>query len=264
MTIAPGIDPTLVTVETHDRIALLRMNAPQRRNALCADMRHALREAVRRADGASTVEVIVLAGDARAFCAGGDLDSMSGMEPEQARARIRDAHALPRSIHGSVKPIVAAVEGVCAGAGLALAALCDLVVSGERARFYTAFEKVGLMPDLGASWSVSARIGVQAARRLFLLGGAMDASEALRSGLCDFLVPAGAAEAEAIALAGRLARSAPGTRAAVREIFRAPPASLEDALRFEATHQPALYLSADLHEGIAAFREKRDPVWRGE
>ena len=262
MTLDAPPETQMLRIDAVDRIALIRMTQPSSRNALSAAMREALQEAVLYVNDSPGLDGMVLAGTARAFCAGGDLSSMGRMTPEQAEARIRAAHSLPRCIHTSGKPVVAAVEGACAGAGLALAAVCDLVVAGRAAQFFTAFEKVGLMPDLGASWSVTARIGPQAARRLFLLGGALSAEEAQKAGLSDFLVEAGSAEAEALQLAARLARTAPGTRRAVREIFREPPASLEDALRFEAAHQPALARSADLHEGIAAFREKRDPIWR--
>ncbi|PZX15101.1 enoyl-CoA hydratase/carnithine racemase [Palleronia aestuarii] len=251
-----------VRVERFCRIAVLRMTRPETRNSLDAAMREALLQAIGALNDDPAIDAMVLAGSGRAFCAGGDLNTMMRMTPEQAEGRIRAAHALPRCIHNSAKPIVAAVEGACAGAGLGLAAVCDLLVAGTAARFVTAFEKVGLMPDVGAAWSVTARIGPQAARRLFLLGGTLDASKAHEMGLVDTLAPEGRAEAEAVDLAERLARTAPGTRRCVREIFREPPASLEDALRFEAAHQPTLYLSADLHEGIAAFREKRDPVWR--
>jgi len=255
-------DAIFVRIDVVDRIALICMTQPSNRNALSTAMREALQDAIRTVNDSDDFDGMVLTGDALAFCAGGDLSTMGRMTPAQAEARILAAHALPRCIHDSPKPVVAAVEGICAGAGLALAAVCDLVVAGTAAQFMTSYEKVGLMPDLGATWSVTARIGSHAARRLFLLGGTLSAQEAQDAGFSDFLVAAGGAETMATDLATRLARTAPGTRHAVRKVFRAPPATLEDALRFEAVHQPALYLSADLHEGIAAFREKRDPVWR--
>jgi enoyl-CoA hydratase/carnithine racemase len=252
-----------VRVEHHDGVAVVRMAEPQRRNALTARMRLALEEAITAAERDTGVVGLVLAGDACAFCAGGDVSTMLQMTRPEAEERIRAAHRLARLVHECAKPIVAAVDGVCAGAGLSLAALCDLIVAGGDAQFRTAFERVGLMPDLGAAWSIPARIGVQAARRLFLLGGTLTAAEAADLGLCDVLTAPGGAEAEAIALARRLGLSAPGTRRAVRHIFRDVPASFEDALRLEALIQPTLYLSADLAEGIGALRERRDPVWTG-
>ncbi|MEI4472311.1 enoyl-CoA hydratase/isomerase family protein [Frigidibacter sp. MR17.24] len=257
------IKPTLVHAETRGGLRVIRLSDPERRNALSAEMRAAIEAALAAANADPAIAGIVLAAEGRAFCAGGDLGTMEGMTAAEAEARIRDAHRLPRAIHASPKPVVAAVEGICAGAGLALASICDLMVIGAGARFVTAFEKVGLMPDLGACWSVAQRIGPQAARRLFLLGGDLDAHDAAALGLCDLLVAEGAAETEAEALALRLARSAPGTRSAVRALFAALPARLDDVLAAEAATQPRLYLSEDLREGIAAFRARRDPVWTG-
>lgn len=255
------IDSRLVTLDQVADVALIQMAQPAMRNALTLPMRQALEEALDAANANPGIAAIVLAGGDKVFCAGGDLSTMEGMTPEQAQQRIRLAHSLPRRIHASPKPVVAAVEGICAGAGLSLAAICDLVVSGTEARFVTAFERVGLMPDLGALWSVPARIGQQAARRLFLLGASLNAAEAQELGLSDFLVPRGTALDEAMTLAQRLAQVAPGPLRVVRDTFMDPPATLEAALAQEVRHQPGFYRSQDLSEGITAFRERRDPVW---
>lgn len=262
MTANPVIEDRLVHNERAADVALIRMTQPETRNALTVPMRAALERAIAEANADPAVRAIVIAGEAKVFSAGGDISTMVGMTREEAECRIRLAHTLPRAVHQSAKPVVAAVEGICAGAGLSLAAICDLLVCGEKASFFTAFERVGLMPDLGASWSVTARMGVAAARRLFLLGGNLDSAQAEASGLADLRVPAGTAEKEAIDLARRLGNGAPASRCVVRDLFRAPPASLEEALALEAEHQPRLYLGPDLQEGIQAFRERRDPVWR--
>ncbi len=251
-----------VKIETAGRVAIIRMTAPSNHNALNVAMREALMDAIRTVNESAGLDGMVLTGNERTFCAGGDLRTMGQMTHAEGVSRIIGAQALPRSIHASPKPVVAAVEGICAGAGMALAAVCDLIVVGRGARFITSFEKVGLMPDLGASCSVTARMGCQAARRLFLLGGSLGAEEAQDSGLSDFLVEKGHAEVAATELVGRLSRLAPGARHAVREVFRDPPATLEDAFRFEIAHQPGLYVSSDLQEGVAAFLEKREPNWR--
>jgi enoyl-CoA hydratase/carnithine racemase len=112
-------------------------------------------------------------------------------------------------------------------------------------------------------WSVSRRIGPQAARRLFLLGADLSAPEAFETGLCDALAEEGDAETRALALVLDLARSAPETRNAVRAFFADAPTTLDEALAIEAGTQPRLYRSRDLAEGIAAFREKRPPRWSG-
>ena len=255
---------SLVEIETRNRVAIVRMTAHSNRNALSVPVRTALLEAIRSVESSDQFGGLVLAGSDQAFSGGGDLRSMGPMTREEGEARIVAAQALPRAIHGCAKPVVAAVEGICAGAGLSLAAACDLIVAAKGAQFITSFEKVGLMPDLGASYSISARIGSQAARRLFLLGGALSAEQAQEAGLSDFLVERGDAESTGTELVGRLMRLAPGTCRAVRNVFRKPPATLEEAFRFEVAFQPDLYASADLQEGIAAFLEKRPPIWRDD
>jgi len=251
-----------VRIEAADRVAIIRMCASSDRNALDVALRDALRDAIASVNAAGRFDGMVLAGNDRFFSVGGDLRTMGPMTRAEGKARIVAAHALPRCIHASPKPVVAAVEGVCAGAGLAVAAICDVIVAGSGAQFITSFEKVGLMPDLGASYAIPQRMGQQAARRLFLFGGALDAEEAQASGLSDYLVEKGEAVPLATELVARLSRIAPGTRHAVRRIFRAPPATLEEALCLEVERQPELYASADLQEGIAAFLENRAPVWR--
>lgn len=263
MKLDPVIEQSPLRIEQDGSIAILRMVQPARRNLLTPAMRTALQDALAAANADADIAAIVIAADGPAFCGGGDLGTMGDLSESESEARILDAHKLPRAIHESPKPVIAAVEGGCAGAGLALAAICDLLVAGRDARFVTAFEKVGLMPDLGACWSVSARIGPQAARRLFLLGGDLTADGAAACGLCDVLVPVGRAEEEAVALARRATRCAPGTRRAVREVFARNCRSFDEILKLEAELQPPLYRSEDLREGIAAFRERRDPVWRG-
>lgn len=249
-------------LERAGRVATIRLSRPDRRNILTAEMREAIIEALAAANADPAIDAIVVAGSERAFCGGGDLSTMGGMDLETARARIAAAHALPRAIHASEKPVVAAVEGAAAGAGLALAAICDLVVASETARFVTAFEKVGLMPDLGACWSLATRLGPQAARRLLLLGADMTGVQAFEAGLCDRLVPAGTVEEAAGALALDIGRTAPATRRAVKAYFSEWPMGLEATLQREAATQPDLYRGPDLSEGAAAFREKRKPRWR--
>ena len=255
----PASNP--VKIEAVGHVAIVRMTATANRNALNVMMREGLQDAIRTINEAADFEGMVITGNDQAFCAGGDLRTMGKMTYSEGVNRIKAAQALPRFIHVSPKPVVAAVEGICAGAGIGLAAICDLVVVGRGARFISSFEKVGLMPDLGASFSVTARIGRQAARRLFLLGGTLRADEAQQIGLSDFLVEKGDAEATAVALVRRLAHLAPGARRAVREVFREPPTTLEEAFSFEVAHQPGLYISSDLQEGVAAFLQKRKPQW---
>lgn len=248
--------------DSRDRACILTINLPERRNALDAETRTELMAALTSAYAAPSVEVIILQGTPKVFSAGGDVTTMLGLTEEQASQRIQLAHQLPRMIHTGPKPVIAVVEGVCAGAGLGLASVCDLIVAGAEARFVTAFEKVGFMPDFGVTWALTQRMGAQAAKRFFLLGGVLKGPEAESKGLADFCVPAGQALDRALELAAQLAANAPATRRSVRDVFRDMPLGFEEVLALEAERQAKLYRSEDAAEGIAAFMEKRSPVWR--
>ena len=254
--------PSPVLVRQDGASRILTINQPARRNALDAVTRDALQQALQDAYADADTQIILLEGDARSFCAGGDVSTMRGMTPEQADARIRAAHVLPRMIHEGPKPVIAVVEGACVGAGLGLAAICDLVVASESARFVTAFEKVGFMPDFGAAWSLAQRMGPQAAKRWLLLGGEMRGADAAAAGLADACTPPGQAMAHAMELAARLIANAPATRRSVRDVFRDMPSGLETVLALEVERQAQLYRSRDAAEGIQAFIDRRPPVWQ--
>lgn len=248
--------------DRRDSACVLTINLPERRNALDAETRAELIQALNSAYAEPSVDVIILQGTPKVFSAGGDVTTMLGLTEIQASQRIQLAHQLPRLIHAGPKPVIAVVEGVCAGAGLGLASVCDLIIAGAEARFVTAFEKVGFMPDFGVTWALTQRMGAQAAKRFFLLGGMMTAAEAESRGLADACVPSGQALDRALELAAKLSLNAPATRRAVRDVFRAMPLDFEAVLALEAERQATLYRSEDAAEGIAAFMEKRSPVWR--
>jgi enoyl-CoA hydratase/carnithine racemase len=258
---AAGDAPVLV--ERRGAVCLLTLNRPKTRNALSLPMREALHDRLAEAMAEEAVRAIVIVGAENSFCAGGDLRSMEGVTPPAARTRLRRAHRLVRLIGRGDTPVIAAVAGDAAGAGLSLAAACDLVVSAEDARYSAAFGRVGLMPDLGALWTVPARIGTGAARRLLLLGEPFDGPEALRTGLADKLVPPGEALDAALAAADRLAAGAPLAVAAVKEMLARAPQALDALLDGEAEAQAVLFASEDFAEGRQAFLEKRKPRFTG-
>ena len=252
-----------VLSERRGAVALLTLNDPSRRNALSLPMREALYDLLAQAMADGAVRAIVISGAEGGFCAGGDLRSMEDVGPVAAQARLRSAHRLVRLIVGGEKPVIAAVEGDAAGAGLSLAAACDVVLAAETARFIAAFDKVGLMPDLGALWTVPARCGNSAARRLLLLGEVFDGREAARWGLADKVVAPGQALSEALAAAERLTAGAPLAIAAVKAVLARGPQALDVVLDGEADGQAVLFSSQDFAEGRQAFFEKRKPQFTG-
>jgi enoyl-CoA hydratase/carnithine racemase len=247
-------DPVLVARD--DALVTLTLNAPERRNALSVAMRRALADALEEIEADRSVRVVILTGTGEHFCSGGDLAGMEVGSLAEGRERMRQTHRLVRLMVQARVPIIAAVEGWCAGAGISLACASDHVIAGEGARFVASFGKVGLLPDLGLLHTLPLRVGQGRARELLLFGETVDASRALAIGLVDRVVPAAEALAAARQRAALLAAQAPLTLALTKAALAA---GLEAALAREQDIQAALYLTPDHAEGKAAFLEKRPP-----
>jgi 2-(1,2-epoxy-1,2-dihydrophenyl)acetyl-CoA isomerase len=247
-------DPVLVARE--GATVTLTLNWPERRNALSVAMRHRLADALDEIEADRSVRAVVLAGAGEHFCSGGDLAGMQVEGLAEGRERMRQAHRLVSLMVGARVPILAAVEGWCAGAGISLACAADHVIAGEGARFVASFGKVGLLPDLGLLHTLPARVGAGRARELILFGETVEAPRALAIGLVDRVVPAGQALAAARERAALLATQAPLTLALAKAALAA---GLDAALARERDIQAALYLTPDHAEGRAAFLEKRPP-----
>lgn len=257
---------TLVGVATDDAIAVLTLNAPSKRNALSTQMLNELNERLAELSADAGCRAIVLTGSGEHFCAGGDLSMMTRERPILgSRQRIEAAHRVIRALTGGPKPVIAAVEGFAFGAGLSLAAACDTIVCSTSAKFAAVFTKVGLIPDMGSLWTIPQRIGLSEAKRLFISGRTVSADEALSMSLVDKVVEQGTSLAEAVALAKQFSQSAPLAVAYMKSYYAKGSGTLDDALRTEMDVQPAMYLSDDHIEAVAAFMEKRPaPVFRGQ
>lgn len=249
--------------ERRGALGVLTLHDPQRRNPLSTQMRDDVVRLLDAADRESAIRAIVINGAGGVFCAGGDVSTMGALTRETGRARIERSQGVARAIVQANKPVIAAVEGCAAGAGLSLAACCDVVVAAEDARFIPAFGKVGLMPDLGALWSIPARMGVAGARRLLMMSDVLSGREALGLGLVDRVVPSGQALDAALREGERLAEGSPLALAAIKRVLAAYPQVLEQVLLTEAELQSDLFASEDLREGLAAYQEKRPPRFRG-
>lgn len=254
---APGQDFVLEACD--GAVTCLSLNLPARRNALSLPLRAALIERLEAALAEESCRAIVITGVGAHFCAGGDITSMADITSVAGRRRMAQVHRLVRLVVGGEKPIIAAVEGHAIGAGLSLAALCDIVVASETAKFTCSFNRLGLVPDLGATWSLPLRMGLGRAKFAMMTGRTFDAEQAERWGLAEMIVPAGEAAAEALALAQELARKAPLSNGYAKALVGRMPRDLEEMLRAEADAQAILFASADLDEGRRAFLEKREP-----
>jgi enoyl-CoA hydratase/carnithine racemase len=253
-------DTDTIHEEHNDAVVVLTMNAPARRNALSLAMRQRLTDRLLALDRDSHVRAIVLTGTGGHFCSGADLSEAAPTDLGEARERMMFNHALVRALVGCSKPIVAAVQGFAAGAGMSLALCCDLVVAGEHARFVASFGNVGLIGDLGLLRILPRRVGEAWARRILLLGEVVEASTAERIGLVNVVASGADTRRTALEWAARLATRAPLALAATKALLND---GLETILRRELDTQAALLLTEDFAEGRAAFAAKRQPVFQG-
>ncbi|NNM74599.1 enoyl-CoA hydratase/isomerase family protein [Enterovirga aerilata] len=254
---------SILRQERDGAVLILTMNYPERRNALSLPLRAALAEALGAAMTDRDIRAIVLAGAEGNFSSGGDISSMEGVTGVGGRERLSNVHRLIRLLVAGEKPVIAAVEGYAYGAGLSLAAACDIVVAARDARFACSFNRIGLMPDLGAAWTLPLRMGLGRAKHIMLRGQAFGAEEAERWGLAEVLCEPGRALAEAVAIGQELAAVSPLSNGYTKALLARMPRDLEEMLRAEADAQALLFTSADFDEGRRAFLDKRKPAFRG-
>jgi enoyl-CoA hydratase/carnithine racemase len=256
-----------VLEERRGAVAVVTLNRPDRLNALSWELIEELGRRIAAYGIDDDVRAVVLTGAGRAFSAGGDVRGQAERAAWPiAQKPVRAAGLLDavRSIWEFPKPLVAAVNGVAAAAGVGLALLCDLRIVDREARLGFPFAKVGLGPDLGVSWTLPRIVGPGHAARLLFSAAFIDADEAGRIGLADEVVDAGAAVSRAVSLCEEFATMAPlGLRLAKAGIHRSAEMSFASALQAEMMGQHIAAASADHEEGRAAFSEKRPPEFTG-
>jgi enoyl-CoA hydratase/carnithine racemase len=234
-------------------VAVIRLNYPARRNAFGMQMRTQLRDRLRDAMADDALRAIVITGEGGHFCAGCDISEMEQRSLLRNRERWNVVVDLIRLIAAGPKPVVAAVEGSAMGAGFSIAALADYLVCARDAKFGAAFARMGLMPDMGALWSVQHRVGRAKAREILGLARPFDGAEAHRIGLANEACEPGQALARAMAV---------GT-ALLKATLAQGVDSFEQAIRSETEFQAVAMGTADHHEAVRAFMEKRTPVFKG-
>src|SRR5262245_30819827 len=252
-----------------DGVALLVMNRPDKLNALNNELATALNLAFERIGRDLSIRAVVLTGAGRAFCAGGDLGMIGkGREarrPKRLEPILRAGMAAVLRMRTIEQPVLAAVNGAAAGAGMNIALAADIRFAAEEATFGQNFAKVGLFPDYGGTFFLPQLVGPAKAAELFYTGDMIDAREAFRLGLLNRVVPGAQLAAETQAYAAKLA-AGPGLaiRAVKRTLFASENQKLAAALEHEVQEQMLCYLSEDCSEGIRAFFEKRPPQFRGK
>jgi 2-(1,2-epoxy-1,2-dihydrophenyl)acetyl-CoA isomerase len=256
---------TLETIrhEVADGVATITLNRPDALNALNATMRRELLAAFKAAARDDATRAVILTGEGRGFCSGADL---RGGETEREFRRVitQEYNPLITAIRELPKPVIAAVNGVAAGAGVSLALACDLVYAADDARFICAFVRIGLVPDSGLSRALVRALGRQRAAHLILTGEPLSSADAHAAGLVNAVVPAAELRATVDRVATGLAAGPTRAHAyAKRLITIAEDGTLAESLAAEAALQELAGRTDDHAEGVAAFGEKRDPRFSG-
>jgi 2-(1,2-epoxy-1,2-dihydrophenyl)acetyl-CoA isomerase len=259
---------TTLLFDVRDGVAHITLNRPDAANSVNLELAKDLLDAALRCEEDPAVRAVVLSGTGKMFCSGGDLKSF-GAQGSQLPRYLKDVtthlHAAVSHFTRSDAPVIAAINGSAAGAGMSLACACDIVLAAESARFTMAYTRAGLSPDGASTYFLSRIVGLRRALELTLTNRVLTAAEALALGIVTRVVPDAALAAEADALATQFATGA--TRAlgaAKRLLHRGWTETLESQMEQESRSIAEVARSADAREGIAAFGAKRAPVFKGE
>jgi enoyl-CoA hydratase/carnithine racemase len=258
-----------IIYDVSDHIATITLNQPDRLNALTPLMRIEFLEAMQLSDKNTDVRVIVITGAGRGFCSGGDMKAMNkAASSDSANALnekltpIRDKVVL--AMRDATKPVIAAVNGAAAGAGMNIALACDIRIASSNARFGQTFTKRGLHPDWGGTYFLPRIVGMAKACELIWSGKMIDAEEALALGIVSEMTAPEDLMETTLAMAKAFAEGPPiAIQLAKRAMYKAQDSDLREALEFETYAQNLAKDTHDAKEGIRAFVEKRDPVFTG-
>ena len=257
----------VVQVERNGGVATIRMNRPERMNAYNPEMGTAMLSAVSEASVDPSIRCIVLTGAGRAFSAGGDVEFMA-TSGEEAHGRFLDLamrlHALIASLRKAPKPVIAAVNGVAAGAGFSMALACDIAMATASARFTLGYQNIGLSPDGGMTFFLARALGTQRAMEMTLFSKVLSAEQAAAWGLVQQVIPDADFAAQTAALAERLAGGPTRAYARAKELYnRALSQPLETQLEEERQSIARSATTRDFREGVGAFLEKRPARFEG-
>jgi len=264
------MDPFL-KIERHGAIVTATMNQPATRNALTSNT--AVAEFVRLCEELTldaTVRVLIVAAEGPVFCSGGNVKDMLRYQTERpAPDRIREEYRqgiqrLPKALYNLDVPTIAAINGPAIGAGLDLATMCDIRIASEKATFAESFVKVGIVPGDGGAWLLPRAVGRSKAAEMAFTGESLTAQQALEFGLVSRVVAHETLQAETQALAARIAANPAGVLRMTKRLLReGERSSLESLLELSASYQAHAHLTAEHHEAVNAFLEKRPPRFAG-
>ncbi len=259
---------TPVSLEVAGGVARLTLNRPERLNTIDLAVARALDEAATRLSSEDGVRVVLLSGAGPAFCGGGDLKSFAAVGddlPEHLNDVTRHLHAALAVLARIDAPIVAAVRGSAAGAGLGLVCASDIVVAAASTKFAFAYSAIGLTPDGGTSWNLPRLVGLRKAQELALTSRVIDSAEAERIGIVTTVVPDGELDAAVESVVATLATAPTRALGVTKRLLRTTyDVTYEERLAVEATELSKAAGTPDGREGIAAFLAKRNPSFNGD
>jgi 2-(1,2-epoxy-1,2-dihydrophenyl)acetyl-CoA isomerase len=261
------VESTVILEITEKGVAIIRLNRPKALNAINDQMKRELRDVVRQVAQDPAVKAVILTGEGRAFCAGGDVKEMSGSrQPMYLRNRMRSyLHQIIIMIQQMEKPVITAVNGFAVGAGCNLALSGDIILASDQAKFSEIFVQVGLVPDAGGFYFLPRLIGLHRAKELVFSGKMVDAAEADRIGLVNHVYPHEELLPKALEMANRFAEG-PLLAIGMAKTMLNQSADLDliRALDYEAAVQAVMANTEDHQEGVKAFAEKRKPKFSGK
>ena len=257
-----------IIFDSQNSVGLLKLNRPEKLNAFGGPIRDEILDVLAKIAADDSIRAVVVTGEGRGFSAGGDIDHLKHLrenKDEQGfRTVLGKGQEITRSIRALPKPVIAAVNGPCAGAGFSFALGCDIRIASDRATFGPSFALIGLHPDWGGSWFLPKLVGSAKACELVFTGTMISAQEADRMGLVNRVVPHDDLMPITMELAGRMAKNPPGVlRLAKESIYHSLSSDLETAFARETQVQIECFYSEDFLEGLTAFKEKRKPQFKG-
>lgn len=253
-----------VKYEVANGVAWISLNRPDKLNAFTEQLNKEVQQSIKQASRDKEVRCLVITGEGRAFCSGQDLQGVNeDMDHGEVLRRFYNPMVL--ELHKCKKPVIAAVNGVAAGAGMSLALACDFRLLSDKASFLEAFIHVGLVPDAGNLYFLPKLIGHAKAMELAVLGEKVNAQEAKELGLATKVIPMEKWQDEITAFAERLAGMPTAAIAIIKKNLKASwESTLEECLERDAQGQRLAGLTLDHKEGVAAFMQKRKPVFQGK
>ena len=268
------MDFETILLKKENHIATITMNRPEVLNAINNQLVEELVAAMKEIEQDDEVRVMVLTGAGRGFCAGADVRTMPGgggqpilsweASPEEVQRGLNLILNLCVCLRKLSKPTIAMVNGVAAGAGFGLALSCDMRIGSEKARFVLASDRVGLVPPLGLTWLLPRILGYSKAAEIAFTGRPVEAEEAERIGILNKVVPATELERETMALGQQIAKGPPiAIKLTKQLLYYELHRDLEPHLDIAAAYQTMCHYSQDHREGVAAWREKREPRFQG-